>query len=77
MTTTRDDVRPHHKTVTKFSERQGGRKRPSKLASRPLITTLRVDPRILKIARELAGGNVRRIEVRSYTCVVVKNHRVR
>ena len=77
MNTARDKVRPHPQTVTAYSKGEVGKKRPKAPASRSGITTLRVDPRILKIARKLAGGNIRRIEVRSFTCVVVKNHRVR
>lgn len=74
MTTVREDVSVHPKTITEFSEKpKSSRKRGSNKSSK--ITKVTVDPRIWETALKLAEGDALRIKVIHETEVIVLNHR--
>lgn len=74
MTEVIDTTRLHTKTVSEYEQHL--RKRPRRPPVRSRMVIKRVDPRVWRVARDIARGNPSvMIEVRSETEVVIVNKR--
>ena len=62
----------HPKTVTNYRDHVRVTV-PSRSKRGSRMRVLRVDRRVLETAKKLADGDLRRLEIRSETCVVVRN----
>jgi hypothetical protein len=71
----RDTAKLHPKTVS--NHKQHTKKKPKKPATRVLTTSVKVDPRVWKVARKVAKGDNHRIQIISSEEVIVHNKRYR
>lgn len=68
----RDTARLHHKTVSEAGKHV--KKKPRKKATKTKKYSVAVDPRVWEVAKKLAKGNNRRIQVVNSEEVIVHNH---